>query len=67
MNPLNQERSKTQVLVGKVFQASYLWLTLPVLDMVVLVKEKVGRGSGGHVSSNCSTTTRAALKIKDSD
>ena len=46
MNPLNQERSKTQVLVGKVFQGSYLWLTTAVLNILVLVKEEVGRGSG---------------------
>ena len=46
MNPLNQERSKTQVLVGKVFQGSYLWRTIAVLNILVLVKEEVGRGSG---------------------
>ena len=35
------------------------------LEHVAASKDEAGRGSGGYVSSNCSTTTREVLKIKD--
>ena len=35
------------------------------LEHAAAGKDEAGRGSGGYVSSNCSTTTREVLKIKD--